>query len=169
MSRMFACCPSSRPSVLCFSSIYTNMRSVKEDNSTRLSNLWRSVIRHLYMLIIAMNHRKKNSKCTLMLESLFFSFFFVSRQMRRKKERNLNSYHRCFFLLFQLILYSIIIPTVCVYVYERRERTFRNSRSHDCLSRTIVVFPLVFRLNRFSLFFLFPTVHFPFRRRRRLF
>ena len=94
-------------------------------------------------------------------------FFFPSKE-KRERERNLNSYHRCVFLLFQLILYSIIIPTVCVCVYiyinERRERTFRNSRSHDCSSRTIVVFPLVFRLNRFSLFFLFPTVHFPFRR-----
>lgn len=83
--------------------------------------------------------------------SLFLGVLFLSG-----KKRNLNSYYRCSFLLFQLILYSIIMPTL----YERTERTFRNSRSYNCLSRTIVVFPLVFRLNIFTLFFLFPTVHF---------
>lgn len=104
------------------------------------------------MLIIAMNHIK-NSKCTLMSES-FLCFF------EKKKEK--------FELIPPLFLSPISINTLlyhysnCMYIYERicRERTFRNSRSHNCLSRTIVVFPLVFRLNTFSLFFLFPTVHF---------
>jgi hypothetical protein len=122
--------------------MYTNMRS---DNKTILVDwviyyLIDSV--YIYMLIMAMNRK---IIVNALWSSLCMSGFFFSL----RKKRNLNSYYRCSFLLFQLILYSIIIPTV----YERTYKTFRNSRSHNWLSRTIVVFPLVFKLNTFSLFF----------------